>query len=309
VNALLFGYLNHAVTLLESGHVDRDGLDLAMKVGAGFPMGPLTLLDLIGLDTGVEILDAMYAETGDRLHKAAPLLRRMVAAGLVGRKGGRGFYSADGDQVPAPRVSTGAAGRLGILGPKEATEPLIAALSAAGVDVVSGDEPARFDAVSAILVAPDDVPVMGYAAATEEPSRILGVRWHGNDDALKLIELARTPLTDDAAAAIAREALGALGVPVVECGDRAGFVVDRLLHAYLGDAVRMVEAGYASIDDVDAAMTLGCGYPAGPFATLDAIGLPAVVETLERLYEETREPSFAPPPLLVQLAFAGRSFR
>jgi len=93
VNALLFPYLNNAVRMLEAGTASRDDIDTAMQGGCNFPMGPLALLDLVGLDTSLSILDALYAEFRDPNYAAMPLLRRMVAAGQLGRKSGQGFYS------------------------------------------------------------------------------------------------------------------------------------------------------------------------------------------------------------------------
>jgi 3-hydroxybutyryl-CoA dehydrogenase len=92
VNDLLFPYLNHAVRLLEAGVATREGIDCAMVGGCGFPMGPLTLLDLVGLDTALAILGALHAEYADAAYAPAPLLRRMVSAGRLGRKSGHGFY-------------------------------------------------------------------------------------------------------------------------------------------------------------------------------------------------------------------------
>jgi 3-hydroxybutyryl-CoA dehydrogenase len=92
-NALLFGYLNHAVSMYESRYATREDLDAAMRYGCGYPMGPLQLLDLIGLDTAYEILDTMYRQGRDRLHAPSPILKQMVSAGLLGRKSGRGFYT------------------------------------------------------------------------------------------------------------------------------------------------------------------------------------------------------------------------
>jgi 3-hydroxybutyryl-CoA dehydrogenase len=92
VNALLFPYLNNAVRMLEAGTASRDDIDTAMKGGCNFPMGPLALLDLVGLDTSLSILDALYDEFRDPNYAAMPLLRRMVAAGQLGRKSGAGFY-------------------------------------------------------------------------------------------------------------------------------------------------------------------------------------------------------------------------
>jgi 3-hydroxybutyryl-CoA dehydrogenase len=92
VNALLFPYLNNAVRMLENGTANRDDIDAAMKGGCNFPMGPLALLDLVGLDTSLSILDALYNEFRDPNYAAMPTLRRLVAAGQLGRKSGRGFY-------------------------------------------------------------------------------------------------------------------------------------------------------------------------------------------------------------------------
>jgi 3-hydroxybutyryl-CoA dehydrogenase len=92
VNALLFPYLNNAVRLLESGVASKEDIDKAMKGGCGFPMGPFALLDLVGLDTSLAILDALYDEFRDPNYAAVPLLRRMVTAEQLGRKAGHGFY-------------------------------------------------------------------------------------------------------------------------------------------------------------------------------------------------------------------------
>lgn len=92
VNHLLFPYLNNAVRMLENGTASRDDIDSAMKGGANFPMGPFALLDLVGLDTSLSILDALYDEFRDPHYAASPMLRRMVTAGHLGRKSGAGFY-------------------------------------------------------------------------------------------------------------------------------------------------------------------------------------------------------------------------
>jgi 3-hydroxybutyryl-CoA dehydrogenase len=92
VNALLFPYLNNAVRLLEQGVATKEGIDAAMKGGCGFPMGPFALLDLVGLDTSLAILDALYTEFRDPNYAAVPLLRRLVTSGQLGRKSKRGFY-------------------------------------------------------------------------------------------------------------------------------------------------------------------------------------------------------------------------
>ena len=99
-NALLFGYLNHAVSLFESHYASREDIDAAMKLGCGLPMGPLALLDLIGIDTAYEILDTMYAQSRDRLHAPQPIFKQMMTAGLLGRKTGKGFYTYEAPDSP-----------------------------------------------------------------------------------------------------------------------------------------------------------------------------------------------------------------
>ena len=99
-NALLFGYLNHAVVDVRGHYATREDIDAAMRLGCGYPMGPLALLDLIGLDTAYEILDTMYKQGRDRLHAPAPILKQMVTAGLLGRKTGRGFYTYEAPDCP-----------------------------------------------------------------------------------------------------------------------------------------------------------------------------------------------------------------
>src|SRR5450759_3004639 len=94
-NALLFGYLNHAVDMFESRYATREDIDAAMQLGCGLPMGPLALMDLIGLDTAYEILDTMYRQGRERLHAPSPLIQQLVTGGLKGRKTGRGFYTYD----------------------------------------------------------------------------------------------------------------------------------------------------------------------------------------------------------------------
>ncbi len=99
-NTLLFGYLNHAVSMYEGRYASREDIDAAMRFGCGYPMGPLALLDLIGLDTAYTILETMYRQGRDRLHAPSPILKQMVTAGWLGRKTGRGFYTYEAPDSP-----------------------------------------------------------------------------------------------------------------------------------------------------------------------------------------------------------------
>jgi 3-hydroxybutyryl-CoA dehydrogenase len=148
-----------------------------------------------------------------------------------------------------------------------------------------------------------DRPVIEHAVRLPDPAKMVGVHVVGD----KVAELAATALTSPEAAKAARDLMKVAGLTPVPCKDRAGFVVDALLYPYLNDAVRMYDAGYASIDDIDAAMKLGCGYPAGPFEMMERLGLARVRDGLRALYAEYREPAYAPAPLLDQLVTAGLS--
>jgi 3-hydroxybutyryl-CoA dehydrogenase len=120
-----------------------------------------------------------------------------------------------------------------------------------------------------------------------------------------LVEVVSTIATAPDAAATAHAVGARLGAHAVSCADRAGFIVDALLFPYLNDAVKMLEARYATADDIDAAMRLGCGYPTGPVEMLDVVGLDVSLAVEQALYDEVREPGLAPAPLLGHLVTAG----
>ncbi|MEV6931050.1 3-hydroxybutyryl-CoA dehydrogenase [Dactylosporangium sp. NPDC051485] len=150
-NALLFGYLNQAVSMLESRYATREDIDAAMRLGCGLPMGPLALMDLIGLDTAYEVLDTMYRRGGrDRRHAPVPLIKQMVTAGLLGRKSGRGFYTYEkpgspvvvadeatpGSDAEAAAAAQGVA-KVGVIGSGTMATGIIEVFARAGLEVVS----------------------------------------------------------------------------------------------------------------------------------------------------------------------------
>ena len=122
---------------------------------------------------------------------------------------------------------------------------------------------------------------------------------------MKLVEVVSTVSTDDDVVATVRELCAQIGKQAVTCGDRSGFIVNALLFPYLNDAVKMLQANYASADDIDTAMKTGCGLPMGPFELLDVVGLDVSLAIQRELYLEFREPGFAPAPLLEHLVTAG----
>ncbi|WP_369359500.1 3-hydroxyacyl-CoA dehydrogenase family protein [Streptomyces sp. cg2] len=388
-DGLLFGYLNQAAAMYESKYATREDIDAAMRLGCGLPMGPLALLDLIGVDTARTVLEAMYAESRDRLHAPAPILGQLADAGLTGRKAGRGFYTYEAPgsatvvpdaQTPADGVEGGAAaGRpvrsVGVAGSgtmasgiaevfakagfavvlaargqekaerakdriakslarsvdkgrltAEARDAALAAITPAGsldafadvdlaVEAVAEDLAVKqqlfrtLDKVckpgAVLATTTSSLPVVACARATSRPQDVIGMHFFNPAPAMKLVEVVRTVLTGDDVHATVRAVCTKVRKHPVDCGDRAGFIVNALLFPYLNNAVKMVQEHYASLDDIDAAMKLGGGYPMGPFELLDVVGLDVSLAIEKVLHAAFRDPGLAPAPLLEHLVAAG----
>ncbi len=150
------------------------------------------------------------------------------------------------------------------------------------------------------------VPIMKLAAGTSKPERVLGMHFFNPVPVLPLVEIVHSIMTGDETAARAREfAENTLGKTCIDSQDRAGFIVNALLIPYLLSAVRMYESGFASREDIDAGMVLGCAHPMGPLALADLIGLDTLLAVAESLYEEFRDPSSVAPALLNRMVEAG----
>ncbi|WP_369195044.1 3-hydroxyacyl-CoA dehydrogenase family protein [Streptomyces djakartensis] len=386
-DGLLFGYLNQAAAMYEARYASREDIDAAMRLGCGLPMGPLALLDLIGVDTARTVLEAMYSASHDRLHAPAPILKQLSEAGLTGRKAGRGFYTYEvpGSAVVVPDAltpaenATAVAGRtvssVGVAGSGTMASGIAEVFAKAGYQVVlaaRSEEKAQtakarigkslarsvdkgrmtaeaaaetLDRITAtgtyedfagvdlaleavaedlevkrqLFTALDKVckpgailatttsslPVVACARATSRPQDVIGMHFFNPAPAMKLVEVVRTVLTADDVHATVREVCGRIRKHAVDCGDRAGFIVNALLFPYLNNAVKMVQEHYASLDDIDAAMKLGGGYPMGPFELLDVVGLDVSLAIEKVLHREFRDPGLAPAPLLEHLVAAG----
>jgi 3-hydroxybutyryl-CoA dehydrogenase len=143
------------------------------------------------------------------------------------------------------------------------------------------------------------------AAATNRPHRFIGLHFFNPVPVMKLVEVVRTIAVDQDAYAEAYAFARALGKEPVEAKDTSGFIVNRLLVPYMLDAIRCLEQGLASTDDIDKSMTLGTGYPMGPFTLCDFVGIDTLYFIAEIMFEEFREPRFAPPPLLKRMVTLG----
>jgi len=162
-------------------------------------------------------------------------------------------------------------------------------------------------ATEAILASnTSSIPIMKLAMATGRPQQVVGIHFFNPVPVMGLVELVPSLLTSDETAERAADfAGGVLGKRVVWSKDRAGFVVNALLIPYLLSAIRMMESGFATAADIDAAMVEGCAHPMGPLALSDLVGLDTVRAVAQSLYEEFKEPLFAPPPLLARMCEAG----
>lgn len=147
--------------------------------------------------------------------------------------------------------------------------------------------------------------IMAMAAVTGRPERFLGLHFFNPVPMMPLVEVVRSIATSPATIAAGTDFVRRLGKEPVAARDSAGFIVNRLLIPYLLDAARAVEQGVASIQDVDTGMKLGCGHPMGPLTLLDFVGLDTAVAVGEILFDEFREPRYAPPPLLRRMVLAG----
>jgi 3-hydroxybutyryl-CoA dehydrogenase len=160
---------------------------------------------------------------------------------------------------------------------------------------------------SAILASnTSSIPIMKLAMATQRPAAVVGIHFFNPVPVLRLVELVTSLLTGEETSARAEAfATGQLGKLVIRSRDRAGFIVNSLLIPYLLSAVRMLESGFATREDIDAGMVEGCAHPMGPLALTDLIGLDTTMAVAESLYEEFKEPLYAPPPLLSRMVDAG----
>ncbi len=166
------------------------------------------------------------------------------------------------------------------------------------------DEACRPEAIFASNTS--SLTITEMAVATRRPDRFIGLHFFNPVPAMKLVEVVSTLLSDESVLAQATEFVRSLDKTAVRARDRTGFIVNRLLVPYLLEAIRALDSGLATAEDIDSAMRLGAGYPMGPFTLLDFVGLDTTYYIANIMYEEFKEPQFAPPPLLKRMVLAGR---
>ena len=165
------------------------------------------------------------------------------------------------------------------------------------------NEVARPDAIFASNTS--SLTIVAMAAACGRPDRMLGLHFFNPVPVMKLVEVVRTITTSDETEHTALEFVRAIGKEPIRAKDSSGFIVNRLLIPYMLDAIRALESGVGTVEDIDKGMQLGAGYPMGPFVLLDFVGLDTSYKIAEIMFNEYREPRFAPPPLLKRMVLAG----
>jgi 3-hydroxybutyryl-CoA dehydrogenase len=383
---LIYGYLNHAVSMVEAGYATAEDVDAAMRYGCGYPVGPIAAIDAIGLDVFADALSALYAATGERVHAPAPMLKQLIAAGRLGQKSGKGFYTyaaAGSAQVVAAEAASAAGegtaprevNSVGVVGSGTMATGIIEVFAKSGFDVTfvargeekvqrvvgaltksldkqvargrlaEGDRDAILGRVSGLTsvdgleqvdmvveavvedlevkaelfrnldrickrgavlaTTTSSLPVIEMAAVTSRPQDVVGLHFFNPAPIMKLVEIVSTIDTGADVIATARDICARTKKVSVECGDRGGFIVNALLFPYLNDAVRMMDAHYATKEQIDAAIKAATGFPMGPFALLDVVGNDVSLAIQEVLLAEFNNPGFEPAKSLTDVVAAG----
>jgi len=326
-----------ALRLLAERIAPIETIDRICRMEGGFRMGPFELMDLVGVDTGFEVARSFYELSfGEPRWRPSPISARYVAAGLHGRKSGRGFYDyaalSEGGSYrepdpPAPPVGGGVEGVLVISGTGVLAEELRRAAGAAGYEVRSPHQPSG-GVLPSLIVECDRLPARrqsgGTAVADRGAARMV-LCSRGSLSALDpagsavgfhvlppfeeagLVELTRAESSSPLAGERAERLLATLGKHVAWVGDAPGLVLGRIVCQLINECAFALGEGVGGAADIDTGMLLGLSHPRGPLRWADAIGLEHVLGVLEALGSEYREERYRPAPALRRLVAAGRT--
>jgi 3-hydroxybutyryl-CoA dehydrogenase len=300
-----------ALRLLQERIAGHEHVDRICRMGGGFRMGPFELMDLVGVDVGFEVAKSFTELSfGEPRWKPSPIQARMVAAGRLGRKSGRGYYDYSGDGPhrppdPEPPPRGAADGTLvAILGAGPLADGLRERARAAGYELREGG-PAELVVDAGLEPAdplPGGAPLLVLCAATGLAARgepgAIGFHLLPPLDACRLVELTRLPPAQPFAADAAEGFFARLGFATEWVEDAPGLVLGRIVCQLVNEACFAVGEGVGSEDDVDAGLTLGLNHPRGPFAWCEAIGVEHVCAVLDALSRERREERYRLAPLL-----------
>jgi 3-hydroxybutyryl-CoA dehydrogenase len=245
-----------------------------------------------GFDVVVQEVDESRADAGRR--KIDGSLARGLRAGKLTE-----------DDIAAAQASLRFVTDLGELADREVVIEAIIEDEDAKRQVFTALDKVVEDSTAILASNTSSIPIMKLGMATGQPEQVIGIHFFNPVPVLKLVELVSSLLTSERTAERAAGFAEALDKHVIRSQDRAGFVVNALLIPYLLSAIRMLESGFATAEDIDAGMVEGCAHPMGPLALTALIGLDTTKAVAESLYEEFREQLYAPPPLLVRMVEAG----
>jgi 3-hydroxybutyryl-CoA dehydrogenase len=335
-----------ALRLLQERIADIETIDRVCRMQGGFRMGPFELMDLVGVDTGFEISKSFYAQSfGEPRWRPSPIAERYVAAGLHGRKTGRGYYtypegargSSHRADDPEPAPVGGGEGVVVISGGGVLADELREAAVRAGYEVRSPHEPSG-GALPALCIECARRPAASDGQELSDPARVgrrgapspnmggtrLLLCAHGSLAALDpagsavgfhalpplsaatLVELTRSDSSSPLAAERAERFFATLGKHVAWVGDAPGLVLGRIVCQLINESAFSLGEGVGDARDIDLGMVLGLSHPRGPFEWADTIGLDHVLAVLTALCDEYREERYRPAPALRRLMAAGR---
>jgi 3-hydroxybutyryl-CoA dehydrogenase len=325
-----------ALKLLGERVASLEEIDRICRLEGGFRMGPFELMDLVGVDVGLDVSRSFYEQSfGEPRWRPSPIAVRTVAAGRLGRKSGRGYYNYSKDldpptphtrgphhrpPDPEPLAPGGGDGVVVLAGSSPLAIEIAGAAEEAGWDVVAPDE-ARDSAVPFLILdlgrdEDDDEPLQGgpqaiccatgSLAALDPGGGAVGFHVLPPLGDAALVELTRGPDSTVAAASAADQFFATLGKHRVWVADAPGLVLGRIVCQVINEAAFALGEGVGTAGDVDAGMVHGLNYPRGILRWADAIGLDHVLSVLEALGEERREERYRPAPLLRSLVLSGR---
>jgi 3-hydroxybutyryl-CoA dehydrogenase len=305
VNRCARPFYGEAFKLVAEGVATVEQVDRVCRLGGGFRMGPFELIDLIGVDVNFEIARSFFEQSfGEPRWQPSTLQARMVAAGLHGRKSGRGFYDYGGDGAhrpadpPAPPVGGGEGRTVAIVGDGPLSHGLARRAVQAGFSLEESDSPwlVLDTAVDGAWSFGWDAPcaVLCARRSLRERDQRGAAGFHLLTGESALAELTSGPATEPASLERARRLFTAIGAHVEEVGDAPGLVLGRIVAQLVNEGAFAVEEGVAAADDVDLGMTLGLRHPHGPGGWTDACGPAHVRAVLDGLWNERRDPRYRP---------------
>jgi 3-hydroxybutyryl-CoA dehydrogenase len=315
-----------ALKLLQERIAPLEEIDRICRIAGGFRMGPFELMDLVGVDVGLDVSRSFYEQSfGEPRWRPSPISVRTVAAGRLGRKSGHGYYEyPDGAEHrppdPGPLTPGGGDGLIVIAGHSTLTHALAGAASSAGWEVVRPEAAQDRDPPYLILDLglgeEPETPLQGgpqaiccaagSLSALDPGGGAVGFHVLPPFEETGLVELTRGPDSVQSAASAAERFFATLGKHTAWVGDAPGLVLGRIVCQVINEAAFALSEGVGSADDVDAGMVHGLNYPRGILRWGDEIGLDHVLAVLDGLYEERREERYRAAPLLRSLAMSGR---